>query len=1014
MKNYFILVFLFISIATFGQKAIKGNIVDEKGEPLIGATVVVSGTTKGTVTNIDGHYELSVSANDQELTYSYIGYLAKKILIGNKTTINVAMTPDQVSLSEIVVIGYGTTKKSDLTSSISTIKSEELSKLPVTTLEQSLQGRAAGVTVIQSATPGGGATIRIRGTNSPNGTDPLWVVDGIIGAQAPNSNDVESMQILKDAAACAIYGSRGSNGVIIVSTKKGKKGEPKMTLNSFYGWQDIKKNLAMMDGNQYIQYWQNNKAVNNYVGPNGEKYPNGLSMPARVDSALVNPGKYNANTNWLDQIYRNGSIHNLNFSISNGSETGNYFVSVDNKSQDGVQVGSGFQQTSLQVNSELKKGIFKIGENLNAKQSSAGDNGSRLQSALRQSPLLAVRNIKADGEIELWPGNTSLDNSNNPNPVADIMNHYYKNVSDVIQLAVYAEADLFKGMTFKSNYSTIIANSNDQSKGFKYLDGQAGPQNTTVSMSVNSNRSVYKQFENILTFNRSIAKHNIVLMGGYTREASAYRALNTNHSGFNVSNPETYASKEPNTSDYISGYFEETSLQSVIARATYNFNSRYYLTANVRRDGSSKFLEGHRWSTFPSVSLAWRISDESFLKNIRQIKYLKLRASYGSIGSQSGIGAYNLRSLSSSANYVFGNSTQQGITQGGIIDKNLTWETTYSSNLGFDLELFDGLLSLTADYFNKNTKGLLLNTPVPFSAGLDYRSSVFRNAGDVNNKGLEITSSIRKKLGDFSFDISANFTKEKTTVTSLIKDQIFSGATQYYSYLTNTAVGHGIGDFYGYVFNGIYQIGDKDILAGLQAGDVRYKDLNGDGKITAEDQTFIGKSVPDYTFGLTINAEWKNFDLSIFFQGVQGNQIFNHNLYHTEIFAKGFNQSTKALDAWRPDNPSTTVPRYTDQHTNNYALPSSRFIEDGSYIRLQNLTLGYTVTNSLMSKIKIDKLRFYASAQNLLTFTRYSGIDPEVNSAAPSWDNMKNTFRGIDNSLYPVAKTYVVGMELNF
>lgn len=1014
MRKYLLLFLLFSSLASLGQQIVKGTIVDEKGTALPGASIRITGTSSGTITDINGKYQITVPSGNAELTFSFISYLSKKVTVGNKTVIDVALQPEVVSLNDVVVIGYGTTKKADLTSSIASIKSEEISKMPVTTVEQALQGKAAGVTVIQSGAPGAKATIRIRGTNSPNGTEPLWVVDGIIGAQSPNSNDVESMQILKDAAACAIYGSRGSNGVIIVTTKKGKKGDPKISFKSFTGIQKIDNKLNMMDGNQYIQYWENNKAVNKYTGPNGEKYPNGLSRPLRVDSALVNPSVYNANTNWIDQIYRTGSIHNLNFSISNGSDKGNYYASVDNKSQDGIQLGSGYKQTSLQVNGELQKGIFRIGENLNVRQSETSDNGSRLQYALRQSPLLAVRNAATTSEIEQWPGNTSMDNSNNPNPVANIKNSYYKSISDVIQANVYVEAELLKGLTVKSSYALIATNTNDQSKQFKYLDGQAGPQATTVGMSVNSGRYLYTQFENMATYKKSLGEHHVTAMSAYTHELNRNRGLYTSHTGFNVSNPESYGSQELNSSSYASGGYEEIALQSLIGRVMYDFKSRYYITANVRKDGSSKFLQGQRWSTFPSVSLAWRISDISFLKNISQIEDLKLRASYGSIGSQSGIPSYNVRSLSTSANYVFGNNSVQGITQGNIIDKDLKWETTNSTNFGFDLEMFNGAFSLTTDYFYKTTDGLLLPVPVPFSAGLDYRSTVFKNAGDVMNQGLEITATARKQKGEFTCEAIANFTIEKTEVTRLIKDNIYSGTTQYYSSLTNTAVGHGIGDFYGYVFNSIYQIGDKDIPANLQPGDVRYKDLNNDGKITAEDQTFIGKPVPDFTFGLTLNAEWKNFDVSIFFQGVVGNQIFNHNRYHTEIFAKGFNQSTKALDAWTPTNPSTTNPRYTDQHTFNYSLPSSRFIEDGSYARLQNLTLGYTFPNTMMSKLKIDKLRIYGSAQNLLTITKYSGLDPEVNSAAPSWDNMKNTYRGIDNSLYPVAKTYVLGIELTF
>lgn len=1016
MKRLFLLMFiqlLPLSAVVFAQQKVTGKVFDENGQPLIGATIHVKGGTAGAVTDVSGNFELNISGGDSIIVATYVGYVTEEYKVKSGKPVDITLLPNLMELQQVVVIGYGSTKKADLTSSITTVKSDELAKLPVTSLEQSLQGKAAGVTVVQSGSPGGGASIRIRGTNSPNGTDPLWVVDGLIGAPSPNANDVESMQILKDAAACAIYGSRGSNGVIIVTTKKGVKGEPKITFKSYFGKQVVDNKIDMMSGDQFIQFWETNKKVNEYIGPNGDRYPNELLRPGRVDSATANPSKFNANTDWLSQIYRTSYTHNLNFSISNGSDQGNYFASVDNRKEDGVQIGSGFNQTGLQVNSELKKSIFKIGENLNIIEKQYSDNDSRLVYALRQSPLLAVRNAPSGSLIEEWPGNSQNDNSNNPNPVADITNSYNKRIEDVILGSVFIDIEFMKGLNFRTDYGLQLNNTSQQSKKYMHLDGESGPQIITVGMSMSGSRYISKQFENILTYKTTFSNSNITLMGGYTRENNMVRSLETSYSGFNVDDPESYASKIEGNPGFIGGNFSESSLESFLGRIMYDYKSRYYLTANIRRDGTSKFSKGHKWSTFPSVSLGWRISDETFMKNIAGIDNLKLRGSYGSIGSQSGIKDYNTAPLAINANYVLNNTLAQGITQSGIVDENLHWETTYSSNIGFDLEMWHGMFSLTTDYFNKNTEGLLMEVPLPLSMGLDKNSVVTTNAGTVNNKGIEITATFRKAINDFNFEIVGSFTKEKTEVTKFIQD-VQSGSTQYYKFLTRTGLGHGIGDFYGYVFNGIYQIGDKDIPANLQPGDVKYKDLNNDGKITADDETYIGKAVPDYTFGLTLNTDWKMVDFSLFVTGVQGNQIFNHNRYHTEIFAKGFNQSTKALDAWTPWNPSNTLPRYTEQTTNNYSLPSSRFIEDGSYVRLQNMTLGCTLPKKIISRMHISKLRIYASVQNLLTLTKYTGMDPEINSIAPSWDLKKNTYRGIDNSLYPMAKTYVVGLELNF
>lgn len=1016
MRNAIFMFLLLMSFTAYAQVGVKGKVLDETGLPMIGVTITIEGSQTGTITDIDGNYSIEAPSPESRLVFTYVGYLSETITVGNQTVIDVNMLPDLISLGEVIVIGYGTTKKADLTSAISTVKSEEIAKVPVTSFSQALQGKAAGVTVLQSGAPGGAASVRIRGTSSINGATPLYVVDGVIGAPEPNSNDIESIQILKDAASCAIYGSRGTNGVIIVTTKKGKKGEPKVALKSYYGFQNVTNTLDMLSGQQFIDYWESNLATDNLTDEFGNKlYPNGanITRPKRVDSALVNPGTYYYDTDWQDEIYRQGSVSNINFAISGGNDKASYFTSFDHKNNDGVQIGSGFKSSSLQLNSDYSKGIFTVGENVNLRFNKSLDNGSRLRYALRQSPLLPVYNPQSASEIDKYAGNTELDNSNNPNPVGSIYSGSSESTQEVISGGVFGEVKILESLKFRTNYNLIYSTGIGINKSYKHIEGTAGPQVNTTSMSQSGYRTLKSQFENVLTFKKSIVDHNITLMAGYTMEEEISRGYSGSADNFLVSDPVSLGSRLEESGKNVSGNYYEVALQSGLGRLMYDYKSRYLFTANIRADGSSVFQDGHRWSYFPSVSVGWNVHHEAFMRNMEFINNLKLRGSYGKIGSQilPGGSVYNNPTLLSSATYIINNQVATGVTNTSVIDATLTWEETLSTNIGVDLELFKGAFSFTADYFWKENQGMLLAVRLPYSSGLGYSSYVNKNVGSLMNKGLELSMAAHKSAGQFTFDVIGNFTYEQTEITSLGLNKDFTGGvTQYYrDGLTRTEVGTGLGDFYGYVTDGIYQIGDKDIPANKQPGDIRYKDLNSDGRITADDRTYLGSAVPDFTYSLTINTFYKGFDLSLFFQGVYGNKIFNHNRYHTETLAKSFNQSVDVLDAWTPENPSNTMPRYTDQHTDNYALPSDRFLEDGSYLRFQNITLGYTLPAAWVNLVKVTSLRVYGSVQNVATLTKYSGMDPEIYASGG------NTLgRGIDDAQYPLSQTVVFGIELNF
>ncbi|NJM14785.1 MAG: SusC/RagA family TonB-linked outer membrane protein [Bacteroidales bacterium] len=767
----------------------------------------------------------------------------------------------------------------------------------------------------------------------------------------------------------------------------------------------------MLDGNQYIDYWETNKAVDNMVDENGIKlYPNGLSRPARVDSAMQNPDEYLYSTDWFDEIFRMGSISGSNLAISSGTEKSSAFFSVDHKNNKGIQLGSGYKETSLQLNSNYNIGMLTLGENVNIYTTERLNNGSRVRQALRQSPLLPVYNDTATSDIDKYAGNTNLDNSNNGNPVADILGKSEESTKEAVQGKLFAELQLLKQLNLTTNYMVKYDAWNEFSTTFKRKEGTTGPNIPQVLGSHKGDRYFATIFESILTYKQSFGGHNVTAMAGYTKEDSKKRRFEMSANKFSVSNPLSMGSRADDAPLNISGGYEYPALQSGLGRIMYDYKSKYLFTANYRIDGTSAFQKGHKWSEFPSFSAGWRVSEEPFMDPLVWLDNLKIRAGYGKLGSQHLPDGSNEKNLLASATYILNNQIALGKTDDNFIDANLTWETTITKGIGIDAEMLNNKLEATVDYFHKKNEGMILGVPLPYSSGSKFTDlKVYTNAGHLVNKGWEFTLTARKYSGELTADATLALTIEDTEVTSLDKaENLVGGTTQYFrGGITNTEVGFGIGDFYGYVFDGIYQIGDKDIPVNKQPGDVRYKDINGDGLISAEDRTRLGKSVPDLTYSLNINLNYKGIDLSMFLVGVYGNQIFNHNKYHTQTLSKAFNQSVDVLNAWTPDNPSNTMPRYTDQHTDNYSLASSRYIENGSYARLQNITLGYTLPKNITDKIKAGQLRVYGTIQNVFTIASYSGIDPEIYSS-------EILDRGIDDGIYPLARTIAIGLELGF
>lgn len=1008
---------IIITIMSFSMivkaQQVSGIVSDENGE-LPGVSVVLKGTTIGTITGVEGEYIIQIPSEQISpvLIFSYLGYQMQEVRVDGQTVINIQMKEDTRNLDEVVVIAYGVHKKFDLTSSISVLNADDIAKVPVTGVAQAIQGKIPGVTVVSGGSPGASPSIRIRGVGTVNSTEPLTVVDGNPGAPMPDANDIESFQVLKDAAACALYGSRGSNGVILITTKKGSKGKTNINYNGYYGWQWVNNKLDMLSSEEYIRFHQENYNINSLGG----QYANGwVSLSNRILQGIANPSSIN-HTDWQDAVFRTAPMTKHAVSVSSGGSNNNLFISGSYLSQDGIEIESGYEKFNFQVNTSAKLGKFTIGENLNV-YSSNQHNGSSINAvALRQSPLVPIYN---ENNLGGFDGPTDvLDLLNTSNPIASS----YLSPSDLrregLSGNIFAELNFLKDFTYRGNLATRISNTSSTSKTLSAVFGTVSRSNT--SMAITNGRTFNYAIENTLTYLKSVGKHNVNAMIGYTREYSQYLSTAATGDQFNVRIPVSFASLSSAASKTLGGSYNETAMESFLGRVMYDYEGKYLFTANVRRDGSSKFGKNNRYGNFPSFSAGWRVTEEEFMRRTESyIDNLKIRVSWGIIGSDFGIDAYNQEiTLNQTLKYVFNDLVAPSSTTSNIVNEDLRWEEQKTTDIGFDLDMFDGKLSFIADYFHKATNGMLISVPIAYSNGV---SNMLMNAGNINNQGLELTLIGRKNKGAFKFEGTFNLTLEKNEVTKLghINQPITGGVTPAYKEgVTRTEVGYSIGQFYGYKMLGIYQIGDTDIPTGYAPGDIRYDDMvDGVPGLSATDRTIIGSPFPDLTYNFGLNAGYKGFDFSIFFQGVQGISIFNESRYWLEGMKDFHGQSAAVKNRWTPQNPSTTMPRAAQNSTENLKI-SDRFVEDGSYLRLKSISIGYTVPAKILSKIHIQKLRVYASGQNLLTFTKYSGYDPEVAKGGSDYTTQEgkspNLYKGIDRNNYPVPGSAFLGIEVGF
>ncbi|MBF4516779.1 TonB-dependent receptor [Flavobacterium sp. ANB] len=991
LKWYFMVLFVLVNIVVNAQdKKVTGKITSSEdllGLP--GANVYIKGSSVGGSADMDGNYTVIVSEKNAVLVFNFVGYQTVEVPLGNKTVVNVSLKPDTKALDEVIVVGYGTRKKSDITGSVSSVTAKELTAFPLLSAEQALQGRAAGVSVQSNngGEPGAPVKIRVRGGTSINASgDALVVVDGFAGASMPQPQDIASIEVLKDASATAIYGSRGSNGVIMVTTKKGKPGKPVIEFSNSTSVQSVNNKLDLLDADQFVAYRK--------------------SFTTHTSSG--------ANTDWQDVIYREGMISNTSLSFSGGSDTVKYYVSGNYFNQNGVVINSGIDKYTIVSNLEADlSSRFKVGLNLFQSkqnkegiisQTGAGGTGAAgvIAAAYRFMPDKGIYN--ADGSYtSTAPIGDDIDN-----PYATAMENVLETVSIVNRSNFFAQYKITKDLDFKTTLG--LTDNNSQTGRFIPSTLIAG-KNIKGEASVNNTRFSSFLTENYLTYKKEIIDKGILtVLGGYSYQKNKNESSFAASRGF-LTNTNSYHNLGAGTVFLKPGSaLSETELISAFGRLNFDYDDKYLLTFTARRDGSSSFSKNYKYGTFPSGAIGWNIGKENFLKDSKTVSNLKLRASYGATGNPS-IDAYSTLSRFSEIYDVSGDVIVNAVQLTSLDNPNLKWETSYQQDYGIDLGLFDNRISITADYYKTITKDLLFSRPLPAVSGI---ATQLQNVGELENKGWELGITSKNFTGpDFTWSTNFNISSNKNKVLKLAdnKDLIINSTPGHFLATDSQIlrVGEPVGSFYGFIYDGVIQQGETVLPGNFEtiAGGEKFKDVNGDGKLDSNDKTLIGNPNPDFIFGLNNDFTYKNIDLNIFFQGSEGNQILNYTLM--ELASGNNNATTEVLDAWTPTHTDTNVPI----NAARTKRVTSRFVYDASYIRLKNISIGYSLDEKVVSKIGLSKVRFYISAQNLWTITNYPGSDPEVNYLNDT-NARSNTNLGLDYGSYPNVRTFTFGFNLKF
>lgn len=1020
------------------EREVRGTVTDTDGNPLIGASVVVEGTSTGTITDVDGNFSLNVPDDATVLIISYVGYQPQEVNIKGLSVVEVALAESATALNEVVVVGYGTQKKSDLTGSVASLSSEELNSQPITSLEQGLQGRIPGMLVTNnSSAPGGGISIKIRGVTSIlNGSEPLYVIDGfpVTGQsqfatsagrgfdsstgtdytvnQNPlatlNPADIESIEVLKDASAAAIYGVRGANGVVLITTKRGKKGAPKVSYNGYAGSQSTAQRFEMLNAQDYQDIYN-------------------IAAAAGGDPVVfTSPPPYD--TDWQDLIFRNALIQNHQLGINGGSDAVQYNISAGYFDQDGIIKGSDFERYSLRLNLDFNLSEkFRFGNSLNVSRSinnaaeTEGETTNGITSiAIRHSPILPV--YLDDGSYATHDDlpSTVPDAQGSLNPIAFINEFSDENAINRVLGNIYGEYLITPDLKFRVSVGADVENRDRH----VYRTSRFNKTNPLNSANVSSVNRLSLLNENTLNYNKTFGDHNLSLLAGFTSQKETEEFRLTTGRGFATDITGPYNLGGGSVVPDVDSRYAEFSILSFLGRVNYNYDNRYLITVTGRRDGSSKFAEGNKWAFFPSVAGAWRISNEEFMSGAGIFDNLKLRVGWGQVGNQE-LPTYRSLALLQSTPYNFGGGTTvNGFSPLRVPVPNLTWEISTQTNVGLDVSLLKSRLNFTFDYYKKTTEDLLLEVQLPETSGILDPS--VQNLGSMENTGWEFSfNGVMVNTGNLRWNLGFNISGNKNEVTSLGDPSKVGSGDQSYELPRVTfagesitglvTVGEPLGVFYGFKADGLYRSqGEADagqaIQPGVIPGMVRYVDVNGDGVLNPDDRTVIGNPFPDLIYGINSSLSYKAFELRVFFQGQQGGDVYNTMRSFNMSVTRGQNVLKDRLDAWTPENPNASQPAL---NSNPPAVGGSGsigesdwYLEDATYLRMRELTLSYQLPNNFLGALNGS---VYVTGQNLLTITDYTGYNPDTNGRA----NVRGSF-GWDISSYPLAKTVLAGVRLNF
>ena len=968
------------------EKEVRGIITDKTGEPLIGVSVTVKGTGKGTVTDMNGKWALSVSEGSV-LNFSYIGYSAETVKVGKSNSYNISLSEDNQLLDEVVVIGYGSMKRKDITTAVSVVSTADIDERPIIDAAQALQGKAAGIQVVQpSGAPGEGMSIRVRGATSVQASnEPLYIVDGM-----PNDNisslspaDIESMQVLKDASSAAIYGARAANGVVLITTKRGKVGNPQVKFSAYVGLSQLGKKIDALNTEEYKDLMKELKKYSNVA-------------PTIPDSEK----RY---VDWTDMFFKTGLNQNYQLSVSNGTDKLRYFVSGGYTNEQGIIEKASFRRYNFRANIDNQHTKWlKMALNF-AYTNTKGQEVNQSRSSMRAGSILSV--INTPPFMQQWDNENPGQYDENAYG-SRILNPLAANSADNITSADYLKGslgftfDILKGLQFKSTFGIDLSNNHWD----YFLDPKSTSdgRGTKGRVEESYSRNIEWLFENILTYDFSLKKHNFSLMGGATQQHAQYNGAWL--AGFDLADsyPNIHSISAANQidKDACGSSASAWSLASFLGRIAYNYDSKYLLTMNFRADGSSRFAPGHRWGYFPSASAGWRVSSEKFMEPLKNvIDDMKLRIGWGMNGNQSGIGNYSyLASMSASKVAPTTENLYPGlaITPYSAANTELTCEKTMQWNAGLDLTMFDSRVTLSVDAYYKKTKDLLLTVSLPDNVNLP--GGITRNDGEMVNKGMEFSVSSQNLKGAFQWNTDFNISFNRNKLTKLGLNKIYYYAEMYETRESAVILKEGIplGTFYGYVSEGVDP----------ETGNIIYSDLNKNGSLDPGDRTEIGCAQPDFIYGMTNTFSYAGLNLSVFLQGSQGNDIFNASRIDTEGMFDFRNQSKAVLDRWKRPGMITDIPRVGNiENSHN----STRFVEDGSYLRLKTVTLSYDFNKKWLKKMHLSKLQAYVTGQNLLTLTKYSGYDPEVNAYGAD-----AVAQGVDYGTYPQSKALIFGLNVEF